>query len=230
MAAVAYAAVLLGLFRHGDPVPSVGLVGLALSVACWASVRGRRRPAAVCFGASVIAANGAVAPLCVYHQGWGWTGVYIGLLAGIPMMLGFGTAWAVAAIRGDMDHGRPPSASWPPLLAVVLALSMALTPLMALLTFWPLRVAFLISRPALERLADRVAAGHVPAFPMQAGLYRIVGSATDPVTGNVALITDSKPSGRAGFVRSQPGTPHGPFSSLFMGMSLSRTWAFEMED
>jgi hypothetical protein len=96
------------------------------------------------------------------------------------MILGFGTSWAIAAIRGDTDHGRPHSASWPPLLAIVLALSMAMTPLMTLLTFWLLRVAFLISRPALERLADRVAAGQAIAFPIRAGLYRIVGSATDP--------------------------------------------------
>ena len=139
MAAVAYAAVLIQLFRDGHLVPFVGLTGLALALGCWASVRGRRRPAAVCFGASVIAANGAVAPFCVYHEGWMWTGVYIGLSAGIPMILGFGTAWALAAIRGEMGHGRSPSASWPPLLAVILVVSMALTPLMTLATFWPVR-------------------------------------------------------------------------------------------
>jgi hypothetical protein len=50
------------------------------------------------------------------------------------------------------------------------------------------------------------------------------------VTGSVALITDPNPSGRAGFVRARPWTPHGPFSSLFMEVSLSPTWAFEMED
>jgi hypothetical protein len=66
-----YAAVLVWLLRDGYAMPFVGMAGIALAFICWASVRGRRRPAAVCFGASVIAANGAVAPLCVYHQGWG---------------------------------------------------------------------------------------------------------------------------------------------------------------
>jgi hypothetical protein len=146
------------------------------------------------------------------------------------MILGFGAAWVGAAMRRDMDHSRPPFASWSPLLAIFIALSMAMTPVMTLLTFWPLRVAFLMSRAALERLADQVVAGTAPPFPIQAGLFRIVGSATDPVNGNVALITDPHPSGRVGLVRSKPGTPHGPLSSLFMGMSLSQTWAFEMED
>jgi hypothetical protein len=107
---------------------------------------------------------------------------------------------------------------------------LAVTPLTTLWTFWPLRVAFLISGPALERLADRVAAGQAPSFPARAGLYCIRGSATDPVSGNIALITDANLGGRAGFVRYQPGSPQGPFSSLFMGMSLDRTWSFEMED
>jgi hypothetical protein len=230
MAAVLYAAVLLWLLSDRHAVPSVGMAWFALAFVCWASVRGRRRPAAICFGASVIAANSSVAPLCVYHQGWAWTGLYIGLLGGMPMIFGFGAAWAGAAMRRDMDYGRSPSASWPPLLAIVLALSMSMTPLMSVLTFWPLRAAFLISRPALERLADQVAAGKAPPFPIRAGVFRIVGSATDPVSGNVALITDPEPSGRAGFVRSKPETPHGPLSSLFMGMSLSQTWAFEIED
>jgi hypothetical protein len=230
MAAVAYAAVFVWLLRDGYAVPSVGMAGIALAFICWASVRGRRRTAAICFGASAIVANGSVAPLCIYHLVWGRTGVYVGLFGGILMILGFGTAWAIAAIRGDTDHGRPHSTSWPPLLAIVLALSMATTPLMTLLTSWPLRAAFFISRPDLERLADQVTAGQAPTFPIWAGLFRIVDSATDPWTRNVALITDPNPSGRAGFVRSRPGTPHGPFSSLFMEVSLSRTWAFEMED
>ena len=68
--------------------------------------------------------------------------------------------------------------------------------------------------------------------PSQSGPDCFVSSGPrrTPVNGNVALITDPKPSGRAGFVRSKPGTPHGPLSSVFMGISLSQTWAFEIED
>ena len=79
-------------------------------------------------------------------------------------------------------------------------------------------------------MVDRVSAGQSPTLPTRAGFYRIRGFATDPVTGNIALITDSHFGGRAGFVRYQPGAAHGPFSSLFMFMSLDWTWTFEMED
>jgi hypothetical protein len=113
---------------------------------------------------------------------------------------------------------------------LLVAVSTAVTPLITLSTFWPLRVAFLVSRPALEHLADRVAAGQALTLPVRAGVYSIVGFATDPSTGNVALITDADPGGRSGFVRHRPGTPHGPFRSLWMGMRLSRTWAYEMEE
>jgi hypothetical protein len=129
MAAVVYAAVLIWLLGDGHAVPSVGMAWFAVAFVCWASVRGRRRPAAICFGASVIAANSSVAPLCVYYQGWALTVLYIGLLGGMPMIFGFGAAWAGVAMHRDIDHGRSPSASWPPLLAIVLALSIAMTPL-----------------------------------------------------------------------------------------------------
>jgi hypothetical protein len=146
------------------------------------------------------------------------------------MALGFGTAWAVAATRGDAAHPHSRRVQCSPLLVLLLAVATAVTPQITLWTLWPLWVAFLVSSPALERLADRVAAGQAPPFPVRAGLYRIVGCATDTRTGNIALITDANPGGREGFVRRQPGTPHGPFSSLWMGMRLSRRWAFEMEE
>jgi hypothetical protein len=165
MTAVLYVAVLLWLLRDGHAVPSVGMAWFALTFVCWASVRGRRRPAGICFGASVIATNSLAAPVCFYYEGWVWTVAFIGLLGGMPMIFGFGAAWVGAAMRRDMDHSRPPFASWSPLLAIVIALSMAMTPVMTLLTFWPLRVAFLMSRPALERLADQVVAGTAPPLP-----------------------------------------------------------------
>jgi hypothetical protein len=231
MAVVALVAVFRWLLRQPDGMPfAVALGGGVLALTCWAVVRGRCRPAAVSFGASVVVANGLVAPLCVYCHGSGWPGVYVGLFCGIPMALGFGIAWAVAATRRDTPRARSPRVLRAPLFVLLLAVSAAVTPLITLWTLWPLRVAFLVSSPALERLADRVAAGQAPPFPIRAGLYRIVGCATDPCTGNIALITDANPGGREGFVRYQLGTPHGPFSSLWMGMNLSRRWAFEMEE
>jgi hypothetical protein len=64
MAAVLCVAVLLWLLRDGHAVPSVGMAWFALTFVCWASVRGRRRPAGICFGASVIATNSLAVPVC----------------------------------------------------------------------------------------------------------------------------------------------------------------------
>ena len=145
MAGVAYAAMLLWLRRYADGPPfAVGLGGLSLAFVSWAAVRGQRRRALICFVASIIAANALMVPLCVYQPVWGWGGAFIGLVAGIPMIIGFGTAWAAAPAHADMDEERRPRlATWPPLLTIVVMLLMAVTPLTTLWTFWPLRVAFL---------------------------------------------------------------------------------------
>jgi hypothetical protein len=222
MAVIATAAILFWLFRRAGSLPFlVALGGLALAFISWACVRGRPRAAAIGFIVAIVAANACVAPICIYCDGSWWIGVYAGLFGAIPMALGFATAWALARTTGRRS-----------VIYVLRLLSLALvvTPFVTLWTFWPLHVAFLVSRPALERLADRVAAGHAPAFPVSAGVYRIVGCALDYHTGNIALVTDSNPAGRSGFVRSEPGTSHGPFSSLFMGIKLNRRWSFELED
>jgi hypothetical protein len=234
MAAVVLVAIFLWLIRYTQGVPlAVALGELVLALACCAMARGWRRRAATCFVATVVAANALVAPLSV-HFSSSWrvmVSVGVGLFVGIPMILGFGTAWSFSDTRRHATDGWPPKLSWP-LLSFVLAVTMAVTPLITLWTFWPLRVAFLVSWPALERLADHIESGHTVPFPVQAGLFRVVGSATDSRTGSVGLTIDPNPSGRSGFVRYLPGNTSGPgcgpFHSLFMGMR--RRWTFEVED
>jgi hypothetical protein len=122
------------------------------------------------------------------------------------------------------------------LLAWPLVLVLALLPLSMLITFWPFRLAFLASRPAIERLADRVAAGHAVTSPEWTGLFRVVGSVVDPSTGNVGLVIDPDPSGRSGFVRVgvDPsvlvGRSNGPFYNLDFDLQLSERWWYECED
>src|SRR5262245_6908130 len=106
-----------------------------------------------------------------------------------------------------------------------------------LLTPWPLRLAFLASRPAMERLADRVAAGRAVTSPEWAGLFQIVGSAVDPTTGNVGLITDPDPAGRSGFVRLSPAVRvdgpywnYRPFVNLNINEHLTGPWWYQNED
>ena len=60
------------------------------------------------------------------------------------MALGFGKAWAVAATRRDAADACSARVLHPPLLVLLLAVTTAVTPLITLWTFWPLRVAFIV--------------------------------------------------------------------------------------
>ena len=94
--------------------------------------------------------------------------------------------------------------------------------------------ANLVSRQALERLADRVEARQAVHFPIHAGVYWIVGAAIDPGSGNVGLIINPSAGGRSGLVSYPPGATSGPdggpFYNRFMGMSLGKRWEFVVED
>ncbi len=50
---------------------------------------------------------------------------------------------------------------------------LTMLPMLTQVTLWPLHVAFLTARPALDILADQVAAGKPVSFPQQAGVYRV---------------------------------------------------------
>lgn len=143
-------------------------------------------------------------------------------LIGTAITLGFGAAWCTGAAGERSLPGRGRSLR----CAIVAAVSIA--PITMLFTLWPFRLAFLVSRPSLERLADRVAAGAPVSTPVWAGPFRIVGSAVDPTTGGVGLITDPDPSGRKGFQRSGPSG--GPFYNLFFDLQLTEKWKYADED
>lgn len=207
------------------------LWSLVLAVIFWALLRGQRRPAAVCFGIASLAVNGLFAALSIYALNlWGFASMFVGLLCGVPLVLGSGTAWSVAATRRGAARQLSPFAVWP-LVAVLATL-----PLTMLLAQWPLRLAFLASRPALDRLADAVATGQAPGWPARAGFFMVVNSAVDPTTGNVGLITDPNPSGRSGFVRVNPAggvSPvglGGPFHNLGGDLPMGGGWRYQSED
>ena len=100
-----------------------------------------------------------------------------------------------------------------------------------LFTTWPFRLAFAASRPALEALADEVTRGEPVNTSSWAGAFRIVGSAVDPATGNIGLITDPNPGGRAGFER-RPARHAGssPFYNLNYEVQLTEKWRYVEED
>ncbi len=89
--------------------------------------------------------------------------------------------------------------AWPLLLASML------------FTSWPMKLSFAVSTPALDRLAEQVAAGQTPSLPTRAGAYLIRAVETRPVSGGLAIcLWTARPERQhVGFVQSPAGvTPH----------------------
>jgi hypothetical protein len=212
---------LLYLFSHilGIPV-AMGLLTLV--------IRDSRRRAAWRFWVAAAAGNGLVVTDCVYLME-PLMNVVIGitLFVAVPTILVSGVHWLSAAT----GPAAVPRRSEGVILPLVLVLGLA--PL-TMVTLWPLHLAFRVSRPALERLADRVAAGKGLGGPQWAGVYWVVGGEIDPMTGNVGLVIDASPGGRAGFTRLGPSTPPEsyalPFVNLEMAIRLGDRWYYEAED
>ncbi len=179
-----------------------GLAYLALIGVLWWIFHGFRRVSAACFGLVAALSNIATAGLCIHRLCMG--GVFLMLLVWLlafPLVFSAGAAWATTATRRETRSQRATFWAWP------LVVASGILPLTMLLTPWPLRLAFLASARALDRLANRVAAGQGITSPEWAGLFRVVATAVDPSSGNVGLIIDRDPSGRSGFVRvgASPG-------------------------
>ena len=232
MIAVAVIACFLALLESsGGFLTICVLLSLLLAVMSRAMLGGQRRLALWAFAIASVAVNCSLAALCIYALNMGGiASMFLGSVCGIPLILGFGTAWSAAATRRETVRRRSPLLAWP--LVIVLAT----LPLTILFTQWPLRLAFLASKPALDRLADRVATGQAPLRPIRAGLFMVVNSAVDPTTGNVGLITDPNPSGRSGFVRvspapnTSPSRVSGPFYNLNGDLQMGWGWRYQNED
>jgi hypothetical protein len=211
---------------------ALGLLYVSLFGVWWWVFRGFRRLSGLCFGVVGASVNTLSAAVCVYLLNTRvFVLMFIGWFSAFPIVMGAGVAWASAATRRTASPRRCPLLAWP------LVLVLALLPLSMLFTFWPFRLAFLASRPAMDRMADRVDAGQAVTSPEWVGLFRVVGSAVDPFNGNVGLIIDPDPSGRSGFVRfgrssnmPQGRRQRGPFYNLYADLDLHDGWRDQTED
>lgn len=232
MFAVAGVAGVLALSRWlAWPLLALCALNLIPAAMLWRGFRGFRRLAALGFGVTAASANLACAVLSIFFQRMdGFAVAILTWFLAFPLILGPGAAWATSVAHRDAGRWRSPFVAWP------LVFVLAFLPLTMLFTQWPFRLAFLASESALDRLADRVAAGRAPRNPLRAGLFLVVGSVFDPSTGNIALITDAAPEGRSGFIRYRldPNIPgglrHGPFTNLNHDLQLSDEWRYECED
>ena len=235
MLGVAAIAVLLAVVIQAPIVLVYGvlaLIGLAPPALSLLLTRGRRRPSGWCFGVATAAVLLATIGSCV-----GWLN-FEGEVVTVPLsyvgagaILGFGAIWAVSVARTTATPRRDTA------LAAALVLALVAAAMAVPSTRWPLRLAAIASRPALDRLADRVVAGRPVSRPERAGLFLVVASDLDPATGNAALVVDPDPNGRTGFVRlgaSLPngpvGTSRGPFYNHGGGHHMIGRWWYLIED
>lgn len=204
-------------------VPFFAVIG-----AQWLVFRRHRRAAAYGFGALAVLINVSYAALCIAPDVYLLIPLFLGwfFLFG-PTMGVIGSAWARMATHRDSVPRRSAAAAW---LAVIV---FTIAPFITTWTLWPLYAAFLSARPALERLADQVAAGQTLSFPQQAGVFRIAGARVDAVSGNVGLMIDPDPGGPTGLVRVAGGPPPnrlGPFGWDDLLVVLWHGWEYREED
>lgn len=229
MGAIAVVAGGLALVRSGGwPLFVIVAADLIPAAMLWRAFRPHRRLAAWAFGTLGVATNVACVVISVYYNSFpGILLMMLGWFLTFPLTLGFGAAWASAAVGAGVVPGRSRVLIWPVVVAA------AFLPVVTLFSAWPLRLAFLISRPALDRLADQVAGGMSPRFPIRAGFFSVVGSDVDSPSGSIGLVIDPNPAGRSGFVRVPPGAEGrrmGPFTNLDQDLSLGHGWWYDSED
>jgi hypothetical protein len=94
-------------------------------------------------------------------------------------------------------------------------------------TNWPLRLAFRLSKPSLEAVAQSLRAGKTFPQPMRVGLFTIQKAEIYDLNDKVCLWTDLNWSGKVGFTRCAPGDL--PFN-LASNLTLDETWQFIAED
>jgi hypothetical protein len=212
-----------GLTVIGLSLPFLAVVG-----AQWLVFRRAAGFAAFGFWVAATLINVLYAASCVVPDAYLLPALFLGwiIIAG-PAIGGLGAAWVTLANNQHATPRRSSPAAW------LMVIALSVMPLMTLWTLWPLHLAFLASRPALERVADQVAAGQVIGFPRWAGLFRFAVSAVDPTTGNVGLMINPNPGGPTGFVRVSAGASRDrkrPFGWDDLDVDLGWGWEYREED
>lgn len=142
------------------------------------------------------------------------TVVLCGILAGGATIAVASTLIGFARWRGDR--------AWPVFAGAVICL----TSIYSVMTIqWPMRAAYLLSRPSLDRLAQAVRAGQPLVGPARVGLFTIVE--TEHRHGIVCLWVDSDPGGKMGFVQCGPDNVR---FNLWSMVSMDEHWQFIKED
>jgi hypothetical protein len=188
-----------------------------------------KRIVAIGFGGLSILSNGCYVVASIYPDymlipllNIAW------MLVLLPSISALGMAWTKLAPHHNAVRRRPPSLSW------ALVIVVAVMPAVTISTLWPLHLAFLAVRPSLERLADRVEAGHMIASPHWIGPFRLSESAVGADRKTVGLLIDPNPGGRTGFVRVHSEPPEAHRFDLLLGtdtdVELGWGWSYRQDD
>ena len=203
MTVVAFAAGLSWLYQSVYPhafLPAFGYAAVvaAFSIGPWHTARSDRRLAARVMAVSAALEFVALTYLGVFSLRY-LSAVYKLLISLIlmPFTLGAGVAWANLASAPSVPKRVPRPAAWS------LVVGLTLLPVSMIASHWPMRAAFRISRPALDRLADRVAAGETLARPEWAGLFLVRKvSRVDVGPGNIPLVVENDSTGHTFLIRA----------------------------
>lgn len=198
------------------------LADLAAAAVVWAFLR-RSPTVAVLyvFVTGVLAVLLPIALTICYPGILGEIFTVLALAILLPLLVGAALAWSLAAA----DRPRT-------LARLSLGLACALSPLATLATDWPLRVAFLASRPSFEHLADRLTLGLPTPFPSRAGCFLVRSATLYPSTGHISFDIASTPAAFSGFVRRSPSNPNtpGPIVNLSDRIIVADGWSYETSD
>ena len=202
----------------------VGAVGISR----WL-FRGRRlRLAAYIFWGLAIPINLATAYSCITPNPYVLRPIFLALMVvGLPTITALGSVWGVLFARQQSVSPRTRDGAG---LAVVF---MVISPILTLWSFWPLHLAFMVSRPAMARLADQVAAGETVEFPRRVGLFTVTAATVDPVSGDARLMLDLDSNWSACFVRahrSSAPSPSRPIAGSDLAVDLGSGWSYRWDE
>ena len=109
----------------------------------------------------------------------------------------------------------------------VMALSLVVA-ISVMVTHWPMRLAFELSRATFERQAAIIATGAGAKTPMRVGPYLVHQSGVKP-RGSVYFWTNANSAGPVGFVKCASNDLDADFNVWF-SLPLGRGWHVVVED
>ena len=180
-------------------LPTVSLLYiLGLGLFAWLPAHGRSRVASWGFFASAAWLNLSMlfyfAFYPVFHNS---VFLFLGSLVFVAIVPGVGLAWVAS---------RPLRSQR--LRAAGLVIALTAIPCSMIAYRWPLHLAFYLSSPGLNRLADRIESGGKVIPGEWAGIYRVWGSMKDSRTGAPVLVIDPDRRGIFGFCRHSKTPPY----------------------